>query len=344
MKKTVLIIAAVVAAALLVFGGVKAYNMYYDRKVGNFSKVSELYVYPDTTPEELVKYIIDSCGTLKPKSLLRAFEEQSEFGSIMPGHYNIDTNSTSASVARTVYNGWQTPVKLVLSGTMRRHDGIARKISAQMMLDSMAVINALTDPELLAGYGFTTDNVYALFMPDTYEVYWTDSMKDILDKQKAAYDAFWTPENLRKAEAQGLTKMEVSILASIVKGETNYEPEMPCIAGVYLNRMKKRMKLQADPTIAYCYNYEVNRILKKHLKVDSPFNTYKHFGLPPAPIAVPTRACLEAVLNPDTHGYLYFCASPDFNGSHLFAASYSEHLKNARAFHRALNARNKAKK
>lgn len=247
-------------------------------------------------------------------------------------------SNTSVYVARMVSHGWQTPVKLVLSGTMRLQSGLARKIGNQMMLDSADVINALRDSALIASFGFDRKDVFALFIPDTYEIYWTESMKEVLTRQKAAYDAFWTDANKEKARLQGLSMIEVSILASIVNGETNYEPEMPAIAGVYLNRLRKGMLLQADPTVAYCFDYEPARILKKHLEVDSPFNTYKHAGLPPAPICVPSKAALEAVLNPDRHGYIYFCASPDFNGTHRFAVTLTEHLRNAREFQRALNA------
>ena len=174
-------------------------------------------------------------------------------------------------------------------------------------------------------------------------MYWTASVEEIFDRFKKEYDAFWTDERKEKAKAQGLTQMQVSTMASIVSGETLKDFEYPVIAGVYLNRYKKGMKLQADPTIAFCFDYTLDRILKKHLTVDSPYNTYQHVGLPPAPINVPPKACLEAVLNPDKHGYIYFCASPAFDGTHRFAVTYSEHLKNAREFHRALTARRKAK-
>ena len=167
-------------------------------------------------------------------------------------------------------------------------------------------------------------------------------MEVVLDKQKAAYDAFWTDANKEKAKVQGLTEMEVSVLASIVRGESNHVPEYPMIAGVYLNRLHRGMKLQADPTIAFCYDYTLNRILKNHLKVESPYNTYMNYGLPPAPICVPGKDAMNAVLNPQGGNDLYFCASPDFNGTHLFAATYSEHLRNARAFQRALTAKLKA--
>ena len=174
-------------------------------------------------------------------------------------------------------------------------------------------------------------------------MYWTASVKDIFDRLKKEYDAFWTEDRLAKAKAQGLSKMQVSIMASIVSGETLKDFEYPIIAGVYLNRYKKKMKLQADPTIAFCFDYTLDRILKTHLTVDSPYNTYKHVGLPPAPINVPPKACLDAVLNPAKHGYIYFCASEEFDGTHSFAVTYSDHLKNARKFQRALTARNRAK-
>ena len=134
------------------------------------------------------------------------------------------------------------------------------------------------------------------------------------------------------------------MVASIVSGETRKAVEYPRIAGVYLNRYRKGMRLQADPTVAFCFDYKLDRILKKHLKVDSPYNTYKYAGLPPAPINVPPKACLEAVLSPEKHKYLYFCASPDFDGSHRFAEDYSTHMKNARAFQRELTKRQNQKK
>jgi UPF0755 protein len=182
-----------------------------------------------------------------------------------------------------------------------------------------------------------------MILPDTYEMYWTATVEEIFDRLKAEYDAFWTPDRLAKAKEQKLTQKQVSVVASIVSGETLKEFEYPKIAGVYLNRYRKGMKLQADPTVCFCFDYKLDRVLKKHLTVDSPYNTYKHVGLPPAPINVPPKACLDAVLNPDKHGYIYFCASAAFDGTHKFAVGYGEHLKNAREFQRALTKRNKEK-
>ena len=317
---------------------------WIDNKEPNFSKDYVLYVYPETSAQQVMDSLAVSAGTIRPKSLERAFAKMGTAEGMKPGRYVIDTTVPSIYVARMLVYGWQTPQNMTLSGTLRKKDRIAQRIGAQMMVDSAAVASALNDEAFLAEYGFTPENVFALIIPDTYQMYWTASVKDIFDRFKKEYDAFWTQERKDKAKAQGLTPMQVSVMASIVSGETLKNFEYPVIAGVYLNRYKIGMKLQADPTIAYCYDYTLDRILKKHLTVDSPYNTYKHVGLPPAPINVPPKACLEAVLNPEKHKYIYFCASPAFDGTHRFAVTYNEHLKNAREFQRELTARRKAKK
>lgn len=331
--KFIVLVAALLAVVVL---GAVGGRWFADNRKPNFSGSADLYVRPGMTVGEVVGQIPDSV-VVNRRSLARVVRKGLSDNDLKPGHYVVEKSKPSVYVVRMLRNGWQTPVNLVFSGTMRLKGQIARKIGNQMMLDSSAVAEALGDSALLAGYGFTPSDVFSLIIPDTYQVYWTASMKDILDKQKAAYDAFWTPENLAKAEVQGLTPKQVSIVASIVKGESNYAPEYSSIAGVYLNRLHQGMRLQADPTVAFCFGYTLNRILLKHLEVDSPYNTYRYDGLPPGPICVPDRLCLEAVLNPDRHGYLYFCASAAMDGTHKFASTYSEHLRNAREFQRALD-------
>ena len=337
--KIILVLSVVLAgAAAFVLG-----RYYIDNKKPNFTEEYVLYVRPETTVGQIADSLQTRAGMIRPKSLERAFKEVDVESKVKPGRYVIDTTATSIYVARMLEFGWQTPQNLVLSGTMRNKGRIAKKISTQMMVDSASVAQALDSAEFLNGYGFTPENVFAMILPDTYQMYWTASVEDIFDRLKKEYDAFWTEDRLAKAKAQGLSKMQVSIMASIVSGETLKDFEYPVIAGVYLNRYKKKMKLQADPTIAFCFDYTLDRILKKHLTIDSPYNTYKHVGLPPAPINVPPKACLDAVLNPDKHRYIFFCASPSFDGTHRFAVTYSEHLKNAREFQRALTARNRAR-
>ena len=337
--KIALVVSVVLAGAVSFVLG----RYYIDNKKPNFTEEYVLYVRPETTLGQIADSLQARAGMVRPKSLDRAFRKVDAESKLKPGRYVIDRSATSIYVARMLVFGWQTPQNLVLSGTMRNKGRIAKKISTQMMVDSASVAKALNDEAFLAGYGFTPENVFALILPDTYQMYWTASVEEIFDRLKKEYDSFWTEDRLAKAKAQGLSKMQVSIMASIVSGETLKEFEYPVIAGVYLNRYRKKMKLQADPTIAFCFDYTLDRILKKHLAVDSPYNTYKHVGLPPAPINVPPKACLDAVLDPAKHGYIYFCASEEFDGTHRFAVTYSEHLKNARKFQRALTARNKAR-
>jgi UPF0755 protein len=336
-----------VAVALAVLGGIGGFivgRYWIDNRTPNFTEDYVLYVHPETTVGQVTDSLSVGAGTIRPKSLARAFKEMEVAQKMKPGRYVIEPSVPSIYVARMLVFGWQTPQNMTLSGTIRSKGRLAQKIGVQMMVDSADVAKALEDKDFLAKYGFTPENVFALVLPDTYEMYWTASVEEIFDRFKKEYDEFWTEERVAKAKAQGLSKMDVSILASIVSGETLKDFEYPKIAGVYLNRYKKGMKLQADPTVCFCYDYTLDRVLKKHLQIDSPYNTYKYAGLPPAPINVPPKPCLEAVLNPDQHGYIYFCASPAFDGTHRFAVGYGEHLKNAREFQRELTKRRKARK
>lgn len=333
-----------VLAFMLVLAGVAGFvagRYWIDNKTPNFSDDYVLYVYPESTVDQVMDSLYVGAGTIRPKSLSRAFAKMAVSESMKPGRYVVEPSASSIYVARMLVFGWQTPQNMTLSGTIRSKGRLAQKIGVQMMVDSATVASALDDEAFLAKYGFTPENVFAMVLPDTYQMYWTASVEEIFDRLKKEYDAFWTEERLAKAKAQKLSKMQVSVLASIVSGETLKDFEYPVIAGVYLNRYRKGMKLQADPTVCFCYDYKLDRVLKKHLLIDSPYNTYKYAGLPPAPINVPPKACLDAVLNPDKHGYIYFCASPEFNGTHNFAVTYGEHLKNARAFQRELTKRRK---
>ena len=328
MKK---VLTGMILVALLV-GAIIAYGKFYDRKVPNFRGTSELYVYPGMSAQDVCDSIVAMGGVKKPRSLSRCM------GKVTPGHYLIDSTCTSMYVSRMLRSGWETPVKLTLSGSIRTYRVLARKIGSQMLADSAAVAGYIVD-----SLSVDTLQLFTRVIPDSYQIKWTASPREVMDRLFREADAWWTPERLAAAKKQGLTRDEAITLASIVDGETRYVPEQPAIAGVYLNRLRTGMKLQADPTIAFCYGYKLNRILKVHLQVDSPYNTYKNYGLPPGPISCPPKSCLEAVLHPDSHSYIFFCADPSFNGSHRFAATYAEHLVNARAFQKALTERQRGK-
>ena len=340
-KKTVVWALIAVALAVAFAGGIKLYHAWYDRKASNFTGTMDLYVYPWMDPETVKDSLLASGHVRKAGSLERVFKDVK---TLKVGHYLIDSTCSSMYVGRMLHKGWQTPVNLTLSGAIRTPGVLARKVGAQMLADSADVAAFVFSADSLRPYGIDTPQLFTMVIPDTYQMLWTAPVREIFDRFVKERNAWWTEERIAAARKQGLTPAEVSVLASIVDGETRYVPEQPTIASVYLNRLRTRMKLQADPTIAFCFNYEPRRILRSHLEVDSPYNTYKYAGLPPGPISCPPKSCLEAVLNPDSHNYIFFCADPSFNGSHRFASSYSEHLENARAFQRALTERMRAAK
>lgn len=323
-------------ALVLLVSGIRLYRVYYDRKVPNFRGTWEFYVRPGMEPSAVVDTLLSSGVVINRRSLRRTLDG---LASMRVGHYTVDAGSSSKYVARMLSNGWQTPVNLTLSGTIRTPQVLARKIGSQMLADSAAVADFALSADSLARYGIPPSLLFTIVIPDTYQILWTASVADIFDRFKKEADAFWTPARIELARSQGLTPVGVSTLASIVDGETQYRPEQPTVAGVYLNRLRIGMPLQADPTVAFCFDYSLKRVLTRHLDVDSPYNTYRYAGLPPGPISCPPKSCLEAVLYAQNHNYLYFCADPSFNGSHRFAATYSEHLNNARAYQRALDAR-----
>lgn len=339
MRKTVRNIIVSFITAVAVVAAFGAVRWYQDNRRPNFTKEYVLYVYPGMTATDIENKLCEDDVVLRPKSLRRAFDKEKV--SPKPGRYILSPESPSVYAARMLSRGWQTAQRLTLSGSIRSKEKLATQIGSQMLCPRDSVLRALRDPQYLAKFGTDTIQVFSLFLPDTYQMYWTASLEEIFARFKKEYDAFWTSERVEKARLQGLTPSEASTLASIVAGETRTVSEYPKIAGVYLNRLHKGMKLQADPTICYCFGYSLNRVLRKHLEVDSPYNTYRYAGLPPGPICVPHKDHIDAVLNPDRHGYLYFCASSAFDGTHKFAASYDEHLRNARDFQRALNNRTK---
>ena len=208
------------------------------------------------------------------------------------------------------------------------------------MIDSVDIAQLLTDTAYIHSIGYTKETLPALFIPNTYEVYWDMSAKDFIQRMEKENKAFWNTDRMEKAKAIGLSPIEVATLASIVEEETANNEEKPMVAGLYINRLKRGMLLQADPTIKFSLqDFGLKRILYKHLEVKSPYNTYKNAGLPPGPIRIPSIRGLESVLNHAKHNYLYMCAKEDFSGTHNFAVTSAQHAANARKYQQALNRR-----
>ena len=252
------------------------------------------------------------------------------------GHYIIKQGQSVISIVRMFVLGEQAPVNLVI-GEARTLPQLAGRLSKQIMADSTLLLSALRNSELKARYGYQRDSIIAMFVPNTYQVYWTITPEQLLERMNREYKAFWNRDREAKLAATKLTKYQAMTLASIVYEETKNRGEMPKIAGVYINRLRKNIPLQACRTVKYAMgDFTLTRILYKHLRYDSPFNTYRNAGLPPAPICIPSIAAIDAVLNYDKNNYLYFCAKPEFDGTHNFARTLREHNANSRRYNEAL--------
>ena len=253
------------------------------------------------------------------------------------GYYKLHKGLTYRELTRTFERGWQTPVRVTFNNQPTLAH-LAGRISQQLEADSATLISIMSNDSITHAYGFDNQTFIAMFLPDTYEFYWTATPVEFVEKMHTQWTKFWNPEREKRRTIIGMTRAEVSTLASIVYEETKSVDEMATVAGVYINRLRLGMPLQADPTVKFALPAPApKRILLRHLEIDSPYNTYKHTGLPPGPIAMPSVAAIDAVLNYQSHNYLYFAAKPDFSGRHNFASTLSEHNSNADAYRRALD-------
>jgi len=257
--------------------------------------------------------------------------------SVKPGYYIIRKDMNNIDAVRMLRAGLQVPVDITFSN-VRLLSELPEKLGNSLMLSKEELEKLLLSDSVAEAYGFTPQTFVSMFIPNTYEVYWTITGKALLDRLKDEYDRFWNEDRMAKANALGMTPVQVATLASIVQAETIKKEESATIAGLYLNRLKRGMPLQADPTIKFALgDFAIQRLLTKDLEVDSPYNTYKNAGLPPGPIAMPTIQNIDAVLNYEQHKYLYMCAKEDFSGYHAFATNLVDHNKNAKRFQDALN-------
>lgn len=258
---------------------------------------------------------------------------------IHPGAYRFSQSDNCLTVYRRLKSGAQTPVNLTLP-SVRTVGKLLKTVSHQLMTDSSNLARLLMDSTYCAQIGYSTETLPCLFIPNTYEVYWTMTPEAFVKRMQKEHDRFWNKERIAKAQSIGLTPEEVATLASIVEEETANNAEKPMVAGLYINRLHADMPLQADPTVKFALqDFGLRRILHTHLETDSPYNTYKHTGLPPGPIRIPSIQGIESVLNYTRHNYLYMCAKEDFSGTHNFAATFSQHLANARKYQQELNRR-----
>jgi len=256
---------------------------------------------------------------------------------ITPGRFAFKPNTNNLQAIGILKNLHPEVVKVTFSYARLRPE-LVEKITKYVGMSSREFNDALDDFVAANKEGFNQDNILCLFIPNTYEVYFNMSAADLVEKMHAEYKKFWTPARLQAAEAAGLTPLEVSILASIVQAESVKQDEAPIIAGLYINRLKKDIALQADPTLVYALgDFTIKRVLNSHKQIKSPYNTYKYPGLPPGPINLPQIWSIDAVLHYKHHDYYYMCAKEDFSGYHNFAHNLEDHNKNAHRYQMALN-------
>lgn len=259
---------------------------------------------------------------------------------IRPGRYEITPGMSNFGLLRKLRSGRQTPLNLTFNNLRTKTD-LAGSLSSQIMADSLDILKHLNDTAFLSKYDLTPETSVCLFIPNTYEVFWDMDVIELFERMNKEYQAFWTDDRKAAAAAIPLSLTEVSTLASIVEEESNANAERPTIAGLYLNRIKQGMPLQADPTVKYAVgNFGLKRINSTHTAVKSPYNTYQNTGLPPGPIRIASSSGIKAVLNYEKHDYIFMCAKETFDGTHNFAATWEEHQRNARKYQQALDARN----
>lgn len=329
-----LLLVVVIGAGVAAYVG---YGMFYNPAV---SEVFTVRITPKTTYEAVVDKVKRNSDNNW------AFEFYAEYldleNNLRVGTFRLEPGMSVMTIVRTLKYGDSVTKRLTVNNA-RTPEALAKKIASKLDIREEDMLATLRDSLFISELGFdSAETMFSIFIPNTYEVFCDITPRELVLKFKEESDKFWSnAERQRKLKRVGLTPLEVMTLASIVHEETRAKSEMPRIAGVYMNRLKKDMLLQADPTVKYALNDpSVKRILKRHLKIESPYNTYIHKGLPPAPIAMPDVAAIEAVLDYEEHDYLYFCARPEFDGKHNFAKTLEEHNKNAKAYQEALNKRN----
>lgn len=302
---------------------------------------TEEYVYvdaDDTADSVCVK--LGEVANIHGMAALRTLLRHSNYAdNVKTGRYAINPGDNSISVFRRLKSGRQQPMRLTIPES-RTMDRLAAQLSQRLMLDSAVIARSLADSAFTSAYGYDTATIACLFVPNTYEVYWDISIEKLMERMKREHDSFWKGDRTAKAGSLGLTPNEVCTLASIVDEETANSAEKPMVAGMYINRLKKQMPLQADPTVKFALKqFALKRIYRNMLTTDSPWNTYRYEGLPPGPIKIASVKGIDAVLNRVSHDYLYMCAKEDFSGTHNFAVTYQEHLRNAARYAKALNER-----
>lgn len=327
MNKKLIIILAIVAVILI--SGIGFGFSLLNKKTFNKENVN-LYIYPGENYEKVIEKLEKSSVLGEKRTAFEIFSKVKNLkNNVKSGHYLIESNTSQKNLVRMLANGLQTPVKLVINKVRLKQD-FAKKVAEQLMITENDILLAINNEE-------NSENFFDRVVCNTYEVYWNISAESLLERLEKEADKWWESQE-NQMKKIGLSRHQIVVLASIVEEETNKNEEKPTIAGVYINRLKKDMLLQADPTVKYAVgDFTIKRVMYKHLQTESPYNTYLNKGLPPTAICLPNVSSLKAVLNYQKHNYMFFCAKEDFSGYHNFAVTPNEHYRNAEKYKNALN-------
>jgi len=324
---------------VLGLGGYWAWNKVTG-PAASFSEASRVLYIPRGADFEQVVDSLTHIGAIQDEGAFRWLCEQKKYTTtVKPGRYRISNGTSMNALVNMLRSGEQEPVRVTFS-SIKRLPELAGKLGRVLEPDSLAFLQVLMDDDMQRKAGYSRESFIASFIPNTYEFWWTTTPEQFITRMGKEHATFWTAERKAKADALKLSTTEVSTLASIVQAETVKRSDAPKIAGVYLNRLRIGMPLQADPTLKFALGMDsISRVLHKDMEVVSPYNTYKNLGLPPGPINMPETSMIDAVLNAEKHDNLYFCARADLSGYSDFAKSYDQHLVNARKYQKALNKR-----
>lgn len=305
----------------------------------DFSEKSKfLYIHTGhANYQEVYRSLSDSNFIKNPSSFDFLAARMGVWNNLRPGKYEIKKGMSLFDIGKMLRNGRQSPVNLVIT-KVRTKEQLASMIGRRFESDSLAMINFMTNPDSLKEYDLDSHTVMTAVFPNTYTYLWNSTPSTIFTKLYAEYKKMWTPERIALAQQRGLTPTTAYILASIIEEETNFKDDKRYMASVYMNRIKKGIRLGADPTVKFALkDFSLKRIYEKHTAVESPYNTYRNFGLPPGPICTPSMETIDEVINSPSTNYLFFVAKSDFSNKHVFTESYAEHLKYAKEYHKALD-------
>lgn len=340
MSKKKLFLFVLLGLVVIIGGcGLYGYNLLFSSNVVvPEGEQKYLYIHHGDQLDDVVK-TLEGTGAIKDMSSFTTTAKLKKLDKhVKSGCYLLKNGMSSFDLVRLIASGNQTPVKLTFNNK-RTAQELAGRLAEVLEMDSVTALKAIKNDSLLSKWGVDTCNVIGIFIPNTYEIYWDIAPIKLMDRMKKEYDNFWNADRKGKLARTGLTQQQVSVLASIVEEEQNQKyDEQPTIAGLYINRLKKGMKLESDPTVKFAVgDFNIRRVLNAHLAVESPYNTYKYAGLPPGPIRIPSIKAIDAVLNFKESDYIYMCAKEDFSSYHNFATNEAEHKANASRYWKALN-------